>query len=220
MMLIDWDNEQRLGKMPDPELAALLGVTSGAVVSARKRRKIKSFRPSTIKHIDWKAEPRLGKMSDKELAEILDVRVDSIRAARKKLGIAAFISPHCSMQKGIDWDSEQRLGKMSDKQLARLVGVQPSTVARARESRNIPPMRPAPIRRVIDWTKIRWSDFANEEIARIHNIPLRVVRKKRKELGLPKFKRVVKKHDTGRHDKDAHVHVLLQNERREEARTG
>lgn len=99
---IDWDNEPRLGKMPDLALAKLRGVAATTVYEVRQRRKIPPFDPRTTERapgprppkgrggwpakVDWDNEPRLGQMPDGALGKLLGVtgtRVSQVRRARK-----------------------------------------------------------------------------------------------------------------------------------------
>ncbi len=129
---IDWDS-QPLGKMPDVELARLLGVTATAVGIARNKRGIPGIRKKK-KNISWSAD-LFGKSTDSELAHRLGVSKGTVSIARKRLGLKK-LSPDF-----IDWDC-QPLGSVPDAELADSLGVHSTTVNAARNRRGIAPANP------------------------------------------------------------------------------
>lgn len=80
---IDWDR-QPLGKVPDRELAAELGVTPWAVAQQREKRGL--ARAPARRPIDWRKEP-LGEVVDSVLAAKLGVSPSTVQRARARLGI-------------------------------------------------------------------------------------------------------------------------------------
>lgn len=112
VMRIDWE-KQPLGRIPDTQLAKMLGVTQTAVCEARRKRKIppaprvlrgehghalaartqvlqrcpvESARVLSRSRIDWSVQP-LGFISDEVLAKRLGCSCSLVFAARKRRGI-------------------------------------------------------------------------------------------------------------------------------------
>jgi len=82
---IDWSSEP-LGKIPDVDLAARLGVTHTAVLYARQKRGIPAYRPQPARieqllslDIDWHTEP-LGQTTDTAIAESLSTKGFAVSA--------------------------------------------------------------------------------------------------------------------------------------------
>lgn len=91
-LYMDWDNEERLGKMSDVELAILLGVAQNTVCQARTRRGIPPFEGPRRKYVKWNPELNalLGTMTDGKVAQATGASHLNVFMRRKKLGIAAY----------------------------------------------------------------------------------------------------------------------------------
>lgn len=91
-LYMDWDNEERLGKMSDVELAILLGVAQNTVCQARTRRGIPPFEGPRRKYVKWNPEwnALLGTMTDGKVAQATGASHLNVFMRRKKLGIAAY----------------------------------------------------------------------------------------------------------------------------------
>lgn len=170
----NWESETRFGKMPDPELAKLLGVSAMAVQSARRQRGIPAFN----QHFDWDNERRLGKMPDAKLAELTGYSLSAVKSARDARGITAFM-----FSKTRDWDSDGRLGKMSDGKLGKILGVTKRCVANARGRRGIPGFRV-----IVDWDgESRLGKMKDKDLANVHGVNVRAVSRARKRRGITAF---------------------------------
>ncbi len=88
-MYIIWDKIEKLGKIPDVELANKLNVSPQAIFQARKRRNISALNPAKKYDIDWDSVP-LGKMIDKHIADIWGCSGSYVCQKRKKKNIPAF----------------------------------------------------------------------------------------------------------------------------------
>ena len=130
----DWDNEPRLGEMPDTELARQLRCSVSNVQQARARRDIHKFRP-LWELVNWGGVP-FGVKPDTELALMLDVPVRWVYGERRRRGITAFM-PAIRL---IDWHAKP-LGMLPDAAFAREEGVSEATVARARRAQGKPRFR-------------------------------------------------------------------------------
>lgn len=91
-LYMDWDNEERLGKMSDVELAILLGVAQNTVCQARTRRGIPPFEGPRRKYVKWNPEwnALLGTMPDAKVSQATGASHLNVFMRRKKLGIAAY----------------------------------------------------------------------------------------------------------------------------------
>jgi hypothetical protein len=79
-----------LGRLPDAELARILGITEQVVLEAREARGIQPFKRETA--IRWKESQLdlLGTISDAKLARKFRISRGIVRKFRKALGISAF----------------------------------------------------------------------------------------------------------------------------------
>lgn len=82
---IDWDSLP-LGKVPDLQLAAKLGVHNTTVRNARQARGIAPYQ----KAAGLSSDPMLGKEPDRVTAERWGITIASVCDMRKKLGVPAF----------------------------------------------------------------------------------------------------------------------------------
>lgn len=130
---VEW-SRQRLGDVPDIEIAERLWLASRTVYLARiergipapPRRAPRRFEPA------WDALP-LGTEPDRVLARRLGVCRKRVARARAERGIAPWRKPPL-----FNWD-EQPLGRVLDGVLAEQLGVCERTVADARRERGIAP---------------------------------------------------------------------------------
>jgi hypothetical protein len=136
---IDWDAMDDLGKVPDGVIAQRLGITSAAVLSARKKRGIEAFGGQRTggKGIDWDSVSDLGSVPDAEIAQRLNISVAAVGSQRQRRGIERFRGSGGAPSKDIDW-SKQPLGKVPDVELARQLGLHHTSVMYQRRKRKIP----------------------------------------------------------------------------------
>lgn len=130
---IKWD-EQPLGRVPDTELAARLGVVQSAVTDARRRRGIA---PCPRGHVERRGGlPLLGTMPDAQIAVRLGLPTTAIRDARRRRGIRMD-------QARVAWEHiDPLLGTRPDAQLAREQSVSVAAINDRRTALGIPRYAP------------------------------------------------------------------------------
>jgi hypothetical protein len=183
------ENLKKLGKMPDPKLAELLGMSQKGVAKKRKSLQIEPFRDSSHleKHVWTKAQLSwLGKFSDAEIARRIGVNATSVATQRKKLRIASPGTAHTPRR---PWSKEELkyLGKINDVQFSRKfkrarriirdkraeLGIPPSVVT------NVKPWNPA-------WDK-KLGKKSDPELAKEFGVKPQRVSDRRAKLGIPGF---------------------------------
>ncbi len=79
---IDWDNEPRLGKMPDARLAELRGCSATVVASARKRRKIPAYVPTAEEKRQMAEQAAKARAEKRGGGKVVPIRQDEPAPAR------------------------------------------------------------------------------------------------------------------------------------------
>lgn len=183
------ENLKKLGKMPDPKLAELLGMSTKGVAKKRKSLQIKPFRDSSQleKHVWTKNELSwLGKFSDAEIARRIGVNATSVATQRKKRRIAL---PGTAQTPRRPWTKEELkyLGKINDVQFSRKfkrarriirdkraeLGIPPSVVTMVK------PWNPA-------WDK-KLGKKSDPELAKELGVNPQRIRDRRSKLGIRGF---------------------------------
>lgn len=180
---VDWFSvEHLLGKIPDAEIAAQLGVKSTSVKYQRTKRNIPSFRQHKI---DWTLiDPELGKCYDQVLADKYGISYASVILRRQSLGIEPFY-PNVNRNKGrvIDFDFTQHSNK-SHQELAEELGVSKSYIGEQFRSNGIITKR-----RRLNWKLIipYLGTMPDKEVANMFGVSRSVICAKRNELGIAAF---------------------------------
>lgn len=183
------ENLKKLGKMSDPMLAELLGMSLKGVAKKRRSLQIRPYRDSsqlephtwTKTQLSW-----LGKFSDAEVARRIGINSTTVATQRKKRQIAL---PGTVMTPRRPWTKEELkyLGKINDVQFSRKfkrarrlvrdkraeLGIPPSVVT------NVKPWNPA-------WDK-KLGKKSDPELALEFGINAQRVRDRRYKLGIKGF---------------------------------
>jgi len=128
---VDWTKlDPLLGTMPDPVLAAKLGVSKQRVHQRRNFLGIAKC-PYTPETLPKEVQNLLGARTDVALAARFNLPVHQIRACRTRLGLPAYRELHWG-------DIDRQLGTMPDGKLAKKVGMSPGAVYNRRKAKGIP----------------------------------------------------------------------------------
>lgn len=177
----------RLGRMPDAQLAELAGVHPETVATERRRRGIPAFRGRRAR-VEWTPEmiARLGKASDRDVAAELDLHHGSVFRKRRLLGIPPYQEPKVEDQ-GYAWPPHAvaMLGTASDRDVAEELGISFTSVAMKRKLLQIPPFQ-APNEQ-IEWTQEMVAQLGvapDRAVAARFGLGTKSVSRKREELGI------------------------------------
>lgn len=128
---------QKLGLIPDGELAALIGLSTHTVAKERQKRGIAAHRAKRVSVLAGYL-PALGTKSDAKIAAEYGVHMSTVANVRKRHGI-----PSNTQRRAWKEDELKLLGKYSDAAVARMTGRTRSGVKMERMNRRIPGIDPA-----------------------------------------------------------------------------
>lgn len=141
-----WTNDMTalLGKVPDAEIAAKMGIHVTTVAKRRRELGIEplhSRRAGGRNSVLWKDEhvALMGTMTDTALAEIVGCSQRCVSDERNRRGIPPFASKVGGARTQREWSEDELalLGTMSDAQVAARVGYSASAARHERKRRGI-----------------------------------------------------------------------------------
>ena len=191
------EHDAMLGVKLDVELAALLGISKGAVAARRAELGIPRQRGSGSKkgeHVPrtpdqiWTPEAiaRLGKISDSNLAAILRISSSGVRARREALGIPRRIPIHPHTR---EWTADEvaLIGTMTDTDIAKKLGISRAQVQVRRKNMGIP--RHIRLKKERIWLPDHDDMLGvktDSEVAILLGTTRRIVETRRNKLGIPR----------------------------------
>lgn len=180
---IAWEPEDLalLGTMPDRVVAKQLGISASSVMLKRQALKIPAFKPPT-RPLKWTEEmlALLGEVTDTQVANLYGISEAAVGAKRSRLGIPAVVAAGAV----VATPDLIELLHLPGIEVQRLTGLSHRTIRALRRRYGVDRRR--------HWSSkvlARLGREFDKKIARDLDVSENVIRKKRKSLGIPAFRR-------------------------------